>query len=314
MKFSVPILLIVFNRPEKTKKILRILEKLQPKYLFVSADGPRKNNKNDIILCEEVKHLVNKINWDCELKTKYSKENLSLKKNVLQSINWFFNNVDQGIILEDDCLPSLNFFDFCEKLLKKYQDEETIMQINGCNGGLVYENINNASYFFSKINTTWGWASWKRAWDKFDENFEDYKLYEERDLILNYYEDPEISNWMKAYFDKSINNTDNIWSTNWAYTILKNNALCISPLKNLVENIGFDKSATSGNAERFFLYRKKIDENFFIKKYADKIEYVKKNDQNYFYNLIKKIDPRANRSYFRLQIKKILLKIFKIIN
>tara|TARA_Y100001970_G_scaffold293734_1_gene442726 strand:- start:6842 stop:7771 length:930 start_codon:yes stop_codon:yes gene_type:complete len=308
MNFDVPILLIVFNRPDKTKKILKILEFIKPKYLFVSADGPRKNNKNDAILCEEVKQLVNKISWDCELKKKYSKENLSLKQNVIHSINWFFNNVEQGIILEDDCLPSLNFFDFCEKLLKKYRYDEKIMQINGSNGGLNYDDTNNASYFFSKINTTWGWASWKRAWDKFDENFENYKLNEEKGKILNYYEDPEICNWMKAYFEKSLNNVDNIWSTNWAYTILKNDALCISPIKNLVENIGFDKSATSGNADHFLPYRKKIDENFTLKKYAKEIKYFKKNDQNYFYNLIKKIDPRASKNSVWLKIKRIFFK------
>ena len=275
MKFEIPILLIVFNRPDKTKKMLEILKILKPKNLFVSADGPRNNNKNDIVLCEEVRQLVNNINWDCKLKTKFSTENLSLKKNVIQSINWFFNNVDQGIILEDDCLPSLNFFDFCEKLLIKYQHEDKIMQINGCNGGLDYEDTNNASYFFSKINTTWGWASWKRAWKKFDENFEHYKLNEDKGVILNYYEDPEITNWMKVYFEKSITNVDNIWSTNWAYTILKNDGLCISPLKNLVENIGFDESATSKNANLFQPYRKKIDESFILKKYAKEIKYLK---------------------------------------
>tara|TARA_B100001057_G_scaffold500955_1_gene619175 strand:- start:15100 stop:16038 length:939 start_codon:yes stop_codon:yes gene_type:complete len=311
MKFDIPILLIVFNRPDKTKKILQILEKLEPKYLFISADGPRKKNKNDVFLCEEVKQIVSKINWECQLKTQFNKDNLSLKKNVIQSINWFFNNVEHGIILEDDCLPSLNFFDFCEKLLKKYQFDEKIMQINGSNGGLDYQNTNDASYFFSKINTTWGWASWKRAWDKFDGNFEDYKLYEKKNKILNYYEDQEISDWMKAYFEKSLKNVDNIWSTNWAYTILKNDGLCISPIKNLVENIGFDKSATSSNADHFLPYRKKIDESFEIKKYADKIEYFKKNDQNYFYNLIKKIDPRADRNSFKNRIKRIFYRIFK---
>ena len=254
---------------------------------------------------------MSKINWECQLKTQFNKDNLSLKKNVIQSINWFFNNVEHGIILEDDCLPSLNFFDFCEKLLKKYQFDEKIMQINGSNGGLDYQNTNDASYFFSKINTTWGWASWKRAWDKFDGNFEDYKLYEKKNKILNYYEDQEISDWMKAYFEKSLKNVDNIWSTNWAYTILKNDGLCISPIKNLVENIGFDKSATSSNADHFLPYRKKIDESFEIKKYADKIEYFKKNDQNYFYNLIKKIDPRADRNSFKNRIKRIFYRIFK---
>ena len=305
MQFSVPILLIVFNRPEKTKKILKILEKLQPKYLFISADGPRENNKNDIILCEEVKQIISKINWDCELKTKFSKENLSLKKNVIQSINWFFNNVEQGIVLEDDCLPSLNFFDFCEKLLKKYQYEEKIMQINGFNGGLVYENINDASYFFSKLNTTWGWASWKRAWLKFDNNFDGYENFKNK--LEDYYENSDIARWMKIYFDKSISNKDNIWSTNWSYTILKNDGLCISSMKNLVENIGFDNSATSGKSELFSKFSKSVDNNFTLDEFTNTIVYKKKNDEKFFYELVEKIDPRAKTNILD-KIKKIFMK------
>ena len=116
--------------------------------------------------------------------------------------------------------------------------------------------------------------------------------------IVDYYEDKEIANWMMKYFDKSYHNIDNIWSTNWAYTILKNDGLCISPLENLVENIGFDKTATSSNAEKFSNYRSQAIESFHIKNFADKVKYNKLNDQKYFYELISKIDPRARSSLY----------------
>ena len=175
MSFETPILLIVFNRPEKTSRLLNILSKIKPKNIFVSADGPRENSENDKKSCQNVRDLFRKLSWDCKVTTKFSEINLSCKKNVIQSINWFFENNKQGIILEDDCMPSITFFNFCEKLLEKYDSNEKIMQINGYNGGLEYFNSNNASYFFSKLNTTWGWATWKRAWLKFDNNFDEYK-------------------------------------------------------------------------------------------------------------------------------------------
>ena len=296
MEFQTPILLIVFNRPEKTQKLFEIIKKIKPKYFYVSGDGPRQNNNNDIILCNQVRDIFKKIDWNCKFKHQFKNKNLSLKKNVIESINWFFNDVSKGIILEDDCIPSKNFFSFCEILLNKYESNTKIMQINGSNGGLNYENVNQSSYFFSKINSTWGWATWRRAWECFDNNFENYEKNFMKKKIFDYYEDKEIANWMMKYFDKSYHNIDNIWSTNWAYTILKNDGLCISPLENLVENIGFDKTATSSNAEKFSNYRSQAIESFYIKNFADKVKYNKLNDQKYFYELISKIDPRARTS------------------
>ena len=158
------------------------------------------------------------------------------------------------------------------------------MQINGFNGGLEYLNSNQASYFFSKLNTTWGWATWKRAWLKFDNNFDEYKKYKNNKIIDKYYGNREISKWMQIYFEKSIDNKDNIWSTNWSYTILKNDGLCISPMKNLVENIGFDSSSTSGKSELFSKFSINIDNNFRINEFTDTIVYKKEMMKNIFMN------------------------------
>ena len=120
MSFETPILLIVFNRPDKTKLVFNEIKKIKPKKLFISCDGPRKNELEDQYLCAEVKKIVQDINWDCEPKFSFSKENLSCKINVIESINWFFLNNDRGIILEDDCIPINSFFTFCEDLLEIY--------------------------------------------------------------------------------------------------------------------------------------------------------------------------------------------------
>ena len=300
MSFETPILLIVFNRPDKTLKLINALKDVKPKNVFVSADGPRDGVENDKHLCSEVRKLFDTIPWHCKITTKFNDQNLSCKKNVIESIDWFFEYNDQGVILEDDCIPSKSFFLFCEKLLEKYKNNQNIMQINGFNGGLEYQASNNDSYFFSKINTTWGWATWKRAWLKFDNSFLDYPEMVKKNKIVDYYENHEIAKWMERYFVKSINNDDNIWSTNWSYTILKNNGLCISPISNLVKNIGFDESATSGKVKLFSRFSIEFNDNFKLDKFLDKITYNKYNDEKQFYDLIKKIDPRAKKKkYYR---------------
>ena len=150
MSFETPILLIVFNRPEKTQKLFEKIKAIKPKKLFVSADGPRENFKNDKLLCNETREIFKNIDWDCDCKFKFSEKNLSCKINVIDSINWFFSLNEEGIILEDDCIPNIYFFNFCKVLLEKYKNDSLIMQINGTNLDINYSNITDKTYFFSK--------------------------------------------------------------------------------------------------------------------------------------------------------------------
>ena len=129
--FNTPVLIINFNRPDKTEKILNILRLVKPRKLYLSIDGPRKKNIKDKIQIKKIKRKFQSINWNCEIKKKYSKKNNGMKKNVINSVNWFFKNEKMGIILEDDCIPSKSFFIFCKILLKKYENQKNIFQING---------------------------------------------------------------------------------------------------------------------------------------------------------------------------------------
>ena len=311
MIFETPILLIVFNRPDKTQKLFDKIKEIKPRKLFVSADGPRLNNESDKLLCKNTRDIFNKIDWDCDYQTRFSEINLSCKKNVIESIDWFFSANEEGIILEDDCIPNVSFFNFCKILLEKHRNNKTIMQINGTNLDIDYSTLIDDTYFFSKLNHTWGWASWKRAWIKFDKKFENYPIVKKNGLIQKYYVDKEITNWMIRYFDKSFKNKDNIWSTNWSFSILKEDGLCISPTLNLVKNIGFDGSGTSGKAKKFAKFF--TQENFEINNFQHpkEINYNLKLDQKLFYEKIKPVDPRAstlNIKEWFLNIKKRLIK------
>lgn len=296
--FDIPILIINFNRPKKTRKIISILKNLKPQKLYISIDGPRYNHKLDKVNVNKVKKVFECLNWNCKVKKNFSKKNLGMKLNVINSINWFFKNEKMGIILEDDCIPTISFFLFCKNLLNKYKNEKKIFQINGHN--INFPEKKN-SYYFSKLNSTWGWATWKRAWVKLDLKMNSYKKLKSTNSLEKFYKNKEISEWMDEYYKKTLNKKDSLWSTYWSFTILKHNGICISPFKSLVNNIGFDGS---GNTKRYksFQITKNIKSRN-IKKivHPKKINYIASYDIFFFNEYIKKVDKRA--------IKKFLYKL-----
>ena len=288
--FEIPILIINFNRPDKTEKIFKILQIIKPKKLYLSIDGPRKKNTIDEIRINEIKKKFKSINWNCKIKKKYSNKNNGMKMNVINSVNWFFKNEKMGIILEDDCIPSKSFFMFCKILLKKYENQKNIFQING-------HSINfprkKESYYFSKLNSTWGWATWRRAWKKLDLKMSGYEKMKEKNLIKKFYENTNIFNWMDEYFKKTLEKKDKIWSSYWSFTIVKNEGLCISPFKNLIQNIGFDGSGTTKRYKSFI--KTKNIKSYNSKKiiHPKKINYNLLYDQFFFNEYVKKVDKRA---------------------
>lgn len=229
-EFLTPILLLVFNRPDKTKLVFDQIKKIKPKFLYIGADGPRKNKETDIQKCNEVRNIVREIDWECEIRTLFRNENLGCSKAITTAIDWFFQNEDYGIILEDDCFPDLSFFPYCDELLRKYKDNSRIMLISGSNLGI---NSGIESYYFSRYGQIWGWATWKRAWGKYEKtvNFEDIK-----DKFVEKREE-----WFwKRNFKKII------WDVQWAvYSVWKNDGIAILPNTNLVSNIGFGLDATN---------------------------------------------------------------------
>ena len=243
--FETPILFIVFNRPEITKIVFDEIRKQKPKFLFIAADGPRKDNLQDIEKCKLTRDVVvQNIDWDCEVKTLFRDNNLGCGLAVSAAITWFFNNVDQGIILEDDCLPHRSFFGYCEVLLTKYKDYEQIFSISGNNfqGG---KKRGDGSYFFSNYSHNWGWATWGRAWKHYDHqltNLESFKANNKIDQIdsrlvfkrfwLNKFEEVRKG----AYF--------HIWDYQWMFAIWNAGGLTVLPNVNLISNIGFGAEAT----------------------------------------------------------------------
>jgi len=239
-QLETPLLFIVFNRPDVTQYVFDKIREMKPKYLFVSADGPR--NESESKICEEVRKIVKKIDWDCEVKYKFEDKNLGCKIGVSSAINWFFDNVERGIILEDDCLPNDDFFRFCEDLLETYKNNEKIMHITGDNFQF-NKKRGYAHYYFSIYNHCWGWATWKRAWKHFDVKMENFSDFKKQNKLQNSLNKNEYKYWMNI-FQKVYDGEVDSWAYIWTYTCWSQGGLTCTPNVNLVSNIGFDERAT----------------------------------------------------------------------
>ena len=243
MQLQTPVLFLIFNRPDTTNRVFDELRKAQPAKLYVAADGARKDKNGEAQLCTNTREILNKVDWKCDVKTLFRSENLGCKIAVSSAIDWFFENEEQGIILEDDCLPNPSFFRFCTTLLDHFKHDEKVMHIGGTN----FQNgkqRGDGTYYFSKYNHIWGWATWKRAWKQYDvamKQFPDFVKNKKTETIFD--TQKEIKYWNKI-FQSVYDGKVNTWDYQWTFAIWNQNALAVVPNKNLVSNIGFSDEAT----------------------------------------------------------------------
>jgi len=239
-----PVLFLIFNRPDCTQKVFNEIRKAKPKQLFIAADGPRENISKDKEKCKKTREIVKNIDWDCEVKTLFRDKNLGCKYAVSGAIDWFFENVEEGIILEDDCLPSQSFFWFCQDLLRRYRNDNRVMHIGGHYHLNKKTKFYNYSYFFSIYTPIWGWATWKRAWKEYDVEIKTYPQFKKEKQIKNIFKRKISQKNREKILDKVYRGAIDTWDYQWDYSLRINNRLAIRPTTNLVENIGFNKDAT----------------------------------------------------------------------
>ena len=241
--FHTPILFLIFNRPDTTERVFRQIQAIQPRQLFVSADGPRSQRAGEDRKCTEARRIIEKVDWDCEVKTNFSEVNLGCRKAVSSGIDWFFRHVNEGIILEDDCLADISFFLFCETLLEYYRSDDRVMHIAGVNfqDGRVRGPY---AYYFSALIHVWGWATWKRAWDKYDVDISNYPRLFEQDLFSTVFPVPSMKRYWKKTMDAVYEKRKDTWDTQWQYALSIHHGLAIIPSVNLISNIGFSLNAT----------------------------------------------------------------------
>jgi len=241
--YQTPVLFLIFNRPDTTARVFETIRKIKPSRLYVAADGARPNRDGEAALCEATRKITENIDWPCEVHRKYSDLNLGCRLGVSSAISWFFDNVEEGIILEDDCLPNLSFFAFCEELLVKYRNTDKVKMISGDNFQFG-KKYNDASYYFSNFPHIWGWATWRRAWREYDVDMKTYPGFKKENRIARILKDKRVQKYWMNLFDKLYSNKVDTWDGQWVYSIYSHNGISVLPNVNLVSNIGFNEDAT----------------------------------------------------------------------
>lgn len=234
---NTPVLFLVFNRPDVTRKVFKAIRQAKPHRLYVAADGPRHNKGDEANKIEEVRDISMAVDWDCKVKTLFREKNLGCKIAVSSAINWFFENEPEGIILEDDCLPSHSFFWFCQELLEKYRHDSRAMMIGGSNF-LPENQAIKTDYFFSRYFSIWGWATWRRAWKYYDIEMSAWKSIKKTCQIEGLYTQRYFKDHMIRAFDNVVAGKVNTWDYQWFFTCLFNHGLSIVPHVNMISNIG----------------------------------------------------------------------------
>ena len=236
-----PVLFVVFNRIKTVEKTFAAIRSAAPARLFIAADGPRENVPGESEKCEEVRNFILKnIDWDCEVKTRFLEKNLGCRKAVSSAVDWFFSEVEEGVILEDDCLPGADFFRYAAAALAFYRNDQKVMHINGSAFITPEDPGENCAYLYRYAHI-WGWASWRRAWKHYDvdvKNFDPQKMYEvfpdDRKQAARWNEILKNVIAEKPGF--------NTWDFQWTYAVMVQNSWCVSPVCNLISNIGTEQS------------------------------------------------------------------------
>lgn len=250
--FETPILFLVFNREDTTRQVFEAIRRQKPKYLFIAADGARKNKPGETEACRRVKDIVTQIDWDCELKTLFRDENLGCQTAVSSAITWFFEQVEQGIILEDDCLPDPSFFPYCEELLNRYKDDTRIGHISGNCFSPEYVD-KNYSYDFCSFSHIWGWASWRRVWKNYDVSFSYWEKYkQEKQKLNNIFNSLREKIYFSSFIPDAVNrrNRINTWDTQYLFMLRVQNQLSIYPSVNPVTNIGLNSELATHTSKK----------------------------------------------------------------
>jgi hypothetical protein len=242
--FNTPVLFIIFNRPDRTQLVFNEIKKQKPKKLFVHADGARPGNQDDIQNCLDSRRIIDQqIDWECDIQKIYRTENLGCGRGPAEAITWFFNNVEEGIIIEDDCIPHQDFFKYCEELLEKYRNDERIMVI----GATTYRDDYpcNYSYTFTIYATMAAWATWKRVWKQYDFNLLFLNRVELNQKLGEYlFSKFEVRKWMTLYDWMVKDGFSDYWDWQMQFLMFYKEGVAVRPQKNMIRNIGIGVDAT----------------------------------------------------------------------
>lgn len=259
-QLKTPVALIFFTRPDTFRKVFEQVRKARPEKLFLIQDGAREGRPDDVKKIEECRKIAENIDWECEVYKNYSDVNLGCGVRPSSGITWVFENVDKAIILEDDCVPCESFFDYCEEMLDRYENDERIAYVSGLNHFEDWD-CGEYSYFFAKTGAIWGWATWKRAWEKYD-----YRVNAINDNYLKrimkyqfsneYAAKQRIRGWEEVNSSAVGDNKLSYWDMQWGMIKYSQNQLVIVPKYNQISNIGVGEASSHAQNKKVSGFKK----------------------------------------------------------
>jgi hypothetical protein len=243
-KLSTPVVFAIFNRPEKTAQVFAEIARARPPKLLIVADGPRAARAGEAELCLKARKIIEKVDWPCEVITNISEVNLGCRKRMSSGVSWAFQQVPEAIVLEDDCVPGASFFRYCEEMLNRYRENESILMVSGSNI-LEGKKKFGHSYYFSQIPTIWGWASWSNVWNKYyDIEMKFWPEFRSSDALSKLFNNRDTEEFWVDLFEKSYNGKIDTWEYPWICASFRHRLLSVVPTTNLIHNIGFGADAT----------------------------------------------------------------------
>ena len=238
-----PVAFIIFNRPERTARVFAEIAKARPARLLIVADGPRPDRPGESEACLATRSVVDQIDWPCEVSTNFADVNLGCKRRLSSGLDWVFEQVEEAIILEDDCVPEETFFPFCTELLERYREDERVGMICGSNFQRGKRRSPD-SYFFGLHVSVWGWASWRRAWRNYDVEMRRWPELRDTTWLSDLLVNPVAVKYWREVFEGTFKGDYDTWDWQLFFSLWSQNMLAIVPDRNLVSNIGFGEGAT----------------------------------------------------------------------
>ncbi len=250
-QLKTPVAFIIFNRPDTTERVFAEIAKAKPHKLLIVGDGARADRTGEAEKVAAVRAIIKRVDWECEVLTNLSEANLGCKRRVSSGIDWVFEQVEEAIILEDDCLPDPTFFRFCQELLERYRNDQRIGVIGGVNFQLGNRR-NDDSYYFSKYSHIWGWATWRDRWqNSYDVTMAKWQWVSKEGWLADMLGNTcEVAYWQKI-FERVYRGEIDTWDYQWVFANWVEGRMNILPAVNMISNIGFGGNAThtTGDSE-----------------------------------------------------------------
>lgn len=246
---NTPVAVVFFNRIDPLRRLVTRLAEVRPEKVYLIGDGERPSKVGEGAKVVECREFLQKLPWPCEVKCNFAKTNMGCRERVTSGLDWVFEQEERAIILEDDCIPEPEFFPWAEKMLERFQEEEKVLSVGGTNlrPQLCDQSVDCT---LTKYAMIWGWATWRRAWKKNEKELPSFRIACKLHQFKKW-----LGKWRAEwYWRYLLTHVKSSWGYRWAFTHFINEAYCVLPPVNLVENIGMtDEQATHTNANPYEL-------------------------------------------------------------